>query len=408
MKKILMFVLIVCLLNISFSSIKDEVNKQFEIMEEVSREMTDAVFTGSCGVGTTSAVLKDYLINSFLAIFISLLISVLSYYAVKVVGQTNINPSSILAMKVQDTIVTVLIVIIFGGMFMAVGGTNYGFLRNSMEFTRELVFEASTYIMFLSFLNTGIVLLSQLAVPLPFNADYVFSVTINFQQAVKPLIDASFTIANFYSLLLSEWVGKFFVLCFMRFYAYPVLIPLGVLLRSFNFTKGAGNALIAITLSFFFVYPVMLSFNYALYKSTIGKLSLRKLSPVKIAIDYVGPIIIYVTSVNIATKVFSKLFGPKTAPNWIKKFLYTSSGALKGFGLFAGLAARSFQLVVLIGGLMMITVFVTKILIQSVNLIVVYSFLLTALNVYVTLVLAQEISRHLGTELELSAFTRVL
>lgn len=405
-KKILIFVLIISFLHISFSTIMDDVHNQFEIFKEASKDIVDGLFRGSCGFSNTQRVLKDYLINSFLAITISLLISILSYYGVKFVGKTNINASSILAMKVQDIIITVLLVLIFGGMFMAVGGTNYGFIRNSMKFTKDIVLEASTYILILSFLNSIIVLLSQLSVPLPFNADYVFAITINFQQAVKPLIDASFTIAGFYSFLLSEWTSKFFILCFMRFYAYPILIPLGILLRSFNFTRGAGNALIAITLSFFFVYPIMLSFNYALYKSTLGKLSLYKLEPVRQVMYNIGPIILYIGGISLGKNIFSKLISGKMP--WIKDFLNKpsiSTGALK---FLSGIVAKTGQLTILIVGLMITINYITKILIQSVNLIVIYSFILTALNIYVTLVLAQEISRHLGTEIELSAFMKVL
>ncbi len=84
-----------------------------------------------------------------------------------------------------------------------------------------------------------------------------------------PLIVAYLSLADLYA--------QMFLLSLAQAYGFTLLIPLGLFLRCFKFTRGAGGALIAIGFGFATVYPtVIVAMNYALVTShspQLGNLS---------------------------------------------------------------------------------------------------------------------------------------
>jgi hypothetical protein len=78
---------------------------------------------------------------------------------------------------------------------------------------------------------------------------------------LKPLIVEPLHLASYYVVqalvLVSMWKA---VLIFFRDAAFATFLPLGVFLRIFPFTRGAGGLLIAIAIGMFIVFPTMFGF----------------------------------------------------------------------------------------------------------------------------------------------------
>ncbi len=97
----------------------------------------------------------------------------------------------------------------------------------------------------------------------------------------KPFMDALNIILRALIMAIGSWQIKEVLLCFAKREMLAVFMPVGILLRSFPFTRKAGGAMIAVALAFYFVYPIMLNINkiivythYGVYDSqgTLGNL----------------------------------------------------------------------------------------------------------------------------------------
>ncbi|MEM4367048.1 MAG: hypothetical protein QW035_02875 [Candidatus Anstonellales archaeon] len=78
---------------------------------------------------------------------------------------------------------------------------------------------------------------------------------------VKPMTDSVGFISQLTSLAVTEWLVKAALLCLMFNYSFPLLIPIGLFLRAIPIFRGAGNSIIAASLGFFFIFPLLLAVN---------------------------------------------------------------------------------------------------------------------------------------------------
>jgi hypothetical protein len=56
---------------------------------------------------------------------------------------------------------------------------------------------------------------------------------------------------------IAAWVAHEFVLCFIKTYAFSTLLPIGIFLRAFGI-RSAANALIGLSIALYFVYPFLM------------------------------------------------------------------------------------------------------------------------------------------------------
>ena len=87
------------------------------------------------------------------------------------------------------------------------------------------------------------------------------SYELYFLAFLKPLIIEPLHLAGYYIIqflvIISMWKG---ILIFFKETAFAAFLPLGVFLRIFPPTRGAGGLLIAIAIGFFIVFPTMFAF----------------------------------------------------------------------------------------------------------------------------------------------------
>jgi hypothetical protein len=96
--------------------------------------------------------------------------------------------------------------------------------------------------------------------------------SFNLGPVLKPLIDIIGTALQFLSLGISEWMLHIVTLCIIKRWAWGLFIPLGMLLRSFPYTRNGGEALLALTFALVIIYPFMFLFDYEVHKVMQGNL----------------------------------------------------------------------------------------------------------------------------------------
>ena len=84
--------------------------------------------------------------------------------------------------------------------------------------------------------------------------------TVSFQIApmFKPILDILGTTMQLITTAVVMWAAQEFFLCFIKSNMLVILIPAGFFLRGFGL-KAGGNALLGIALSLFFIYPYMIN-----------------------------------------------------------------------------------------------------------------------------------------------------
>ncbi|HIG98657.1 TPA: hypothetical protein HA231_04510 [Candidatus Woesearchaeota archaeon] len=82
-------------------------------------------------------------------------------------------------------------------------------------------------------------------------------ITLQVAPMFRPIFDILGMLIQFLSIGILEWFGHEYMLCFIKSKMLTIIMPAGLFLRAFGL-RGVGNALIGIALALFFVYPYLL------------------------------------------------------------------------------------------------------------------------------------------------------
>jgi len=192
--------------------------------------------------------------------------------------------------------------------------------------------------------------------------------SFNLGPVLKPLIDILGTSLQFLSLGISEWMLHLITLCIIKKWAWGLFIPLGLLMRSFPYTRNGGEALLALMFALVLFYPFMFLFDYEVHKLMKGHL-----------ID---------------------------AESAMSGFIH-KSGILSVFGsvlivmfLMAGVFVPFF-----LGGALSLAFELIR---GAVYYIVIMSLLLPFLNIFVTLTAAKESANFFRVDVNLMSFLKII
>lgn len=283
------------------------------------------------------------------------------------------------ALAKQEGYEILLTVVIFAGFFSIWGllnsvvgtfSTEDTLLGSASQYSKIMIVKIAKDTTALGIFNT--ILYMYHSAPLKFGTSMYSGISFNLGPATRPLIDGIGSSASLLSIALGEWLANLSILCFANSVMIPVLLPVGLLLRSVPQLRGGGNALIAFAFALFVVYPMMITMNYEAYKLRYGSYQVGTASPIQdavtrfIAENGFGSLALMVAGIKVVTGKLGLLFWLAT----ISIFIATLKDVIY-------------------------TVFVL-------------SFFLGLLNIFVTLTFAKELSRFLGTEINLSAFVRLL
>ena len=250
-----------------------------------------------------------------------------------------------------------------------IAGVEGGFMGTAEQYSKTMVIKISKDVGALSFFNTLLYL--YYSAPVRFGKAVHAGISFTLGPALRPLIDGIGVASNLLSVALGEWLANMSLLCFIKRVAVPIMLPIGLLLRSVPQLRGGGNALIAFAFALFIVYPMMLTLNNLAYEMRYG--SVAGTSPIQTAVSY------FIAEYGVLGGA-AILIGVKMITGTFLGTLLIISGIM----VFVNTMADIFY-----------TVFVL-------------SFFLGLLNIFVTLTLAKEIARFLGTEINVSAFVKLI
>jgi len=350
------------------------------------------------------------------AIMVSLLISIIIFMIAKMLAKHDspVSPSSYLALKGTDSVVSILLLVLIFAAYVFVGGPDYIPLIRGMEYVSTVLSLSTTGSMFVIIMKFMMGYVSNASIPLSMMSQMGASmVSLSFDKVLSPVMTLMSILSNYAGLVVGEFMTKLGLLCFIRSSMFAVFLPMGFFLRGFGLTKGAGNAILALAIAFFFFYPVTLTMNLAilnvdtaLNSQTLGTAVWNS------AASYVKFMAIPLT-LSFASKAVPRGIG-EDMMNFLRTKFPSVSGTVKvlnaGVNLFSVLSKGSTVLLLAYLSLISMIVFnaIFGVIYLLVKLVLVYGIILTAIDIFATLMFARELSGILGTPIELSAFMKIL
>jgi hypothetical protein len=340
---------------------------------------------GSCGdnwISTGSGfIIGMWIVPSVLVLMIVTIGVAIFYMAGQVIG----NPQLIALSKDElfQVVMTALRLMFIIGSLMAgnvwyvlsASGSqdpiygnpnNHDIMDSSMAFSRQMVSDmVSDYSMLLMY---NMVIHTIYSSTMWFGVTWRAMYSFNLGPVLKPLIDLIGTSLQFLSVGLSEWLLHIVTLCLIKQWTWTLFIPVGLLLRTFPYTREAGEALLSLAFALALFYPFMFLFDYEVHKI----LSYNLIKPEKAVSGFIhnSGLLGVVGSVFIVMFLMGGVFIP-----------YFLGGAL----------TVAFELVR-----------------NSVYYIVMISILLPFLNIFVTLTSAREIAAFSKVDVNFMSFLKII
>ncbi len=236
----------------------------------------------------------------------------------------------------------------------------------SMAFARLMVSDMTTHYSMLVMYNTVIhtIYSSTMWIGVTWRTMY----SINLGPVLKPIIDVVGTSLQFLSLGMTEWLLHIITLCMIKKYMWSFFIPIGMLLRAFPYTRGAGEALLALAFSLVIFYPFMFLFSYEAHKILMYNL-----------VDAKSAMGNFINHSGILT-----IFGPALV------IMFLMAGVFMPFFL-GGALTLAFELIK-----------------GAVYYIVIMSVFLPFLNIFITLTSAKEVAKFFNVDVNFMSFLKII
>lgn len=317
---------------------------------------------------------------SYLALAVVIFLYTAAYLAGKIFNYPITD--ALIRIKIDEVATTVLIIsaVTFLYAFANPSGEGYYYLNEAIEYNNEVLSHVLRNIGIFTIFSTIIHTLYSFTVHIPIIPAFtLIKLTISIGPALQPIIDMIFQSSNMLAVVVIEWITMKTILCMIKKWWLSFILPIGVLFRSFLITKDAGNTLIALGIGMYFLYPALLTMNYDIYEMGIGKTAVGGLTNFDLLFEHVKTIF---------------------SGGWL--------GILFGI-LVAGL------LILLAQGAWLTLIIVVVLLWLLLNtigdtafLLFVVSLFLPALNIFITLTFVMELGKLLGTDINVSALTKII
>jgi len=312
-----------------------------------------------------------------------------------------------LLVKAEDAITTVLIVTVFLFLFSLFGGTQYYFLESSMEYVDKGIAILTNSYARLVFANFIFATLFNIDIPL-LKRGGMIALAVNTGFVSKPLTDSVMLLANMMQTSLTEWVVRRITLCLIPPLTLLYLLPIGALLRGLYFTRGAGSAMLALAFSLYFFYPFLNFISYQIFQATHYFMNAHLISP---AVDDLAEVAGYliVTMGLIWGFTFAINYVASVLPSLAKAVGINLKGTVQSIlSLPTRLTGHVYLLALVAFMVGMVMGFLPALFRDLFIFIVAYGIVLPAVNIYLTLVMAIELSKSFGMQVDLSAFMRLI
>jgi len=298
-----------------------------------------------------------------------------------------------------QALLTILVVILI------VGVINYYTYNNifiqAKQYVVNIIINFSFFSMLLKTIETMLVALSNITIPFgPPDARAIFGVS--FSQLFTIVFKSFDVIKGFFNLAILEYVFKLFLLCVGPRVIIDLLLPIGALMRAFYFTRPGGNVLLGISIAFIVIYPLIMYIYSKIYSqiSYIWEIDLAEAAYRMVIAALIGAIsskLIPAAARALRSSTFD------TLRNLIN--INQVWNALNNFGHI--ISMNSFGIGAVIGLLYFLPALM-YIIFGYLQLALVFAVILGPLALYFTVSLTGQISRALGTEINIAALSRLI
>jgi len=245
-------------------------------------------------------------------------------------------------------------------------GSSISIIDAAMAFTKSVIVEMITTFSNLVLYNT--VIHTLYTSTMWFGVTWRVQYSFNLGPVLKPLVDIVGMALQFLSLGISEWMLHLITLCIIKRWIWAMFIPLAILLRAIPQTRGAGEALFAISFALALVYPFMFIVTYETHKLMRNNL-----------IDE-----------SAAVSSFLNKSGILAVAGSVVVLMFIMAGVF--FPFFIGVAMNlAFELIK-----------------NAVYYAVILSLLLPFLNIFITLTAAREMAKFFDVDVSFMSFISVI
>jgi hypothetical protein len=241
----------------------------------------------------------------------------------------------------------------------------------------------------------------------------IIGFSFSIAPAFRPIFDIAGILISAISSAAGVWYGQIWFLVFIKTKLFALFMPIGIFLRATKF-ENIGNALIAASIGFYFIYPLILNLCFDMFYNylsiTLGKDYAIVSSDGK-SFSKINECISYkIQQQRLGNEIECDIQGYSLAYElWdpIKRvFLDIWNNPLEDIimiiltMILSGSAIAAPIIVVLIGFLLVVVR-------VAIEYVVILTMILPVITIFITFLSIDEISKFLGTEIDLSAFDKI-
>lgn len=371
---------------------------------------TDEFWNASANSGLVVAPDYSWVGLSFFTILILALFATVGYMMSSVFGA---KVKAFCTDMLKNQAKSVVILLIVAGAFVAVEQAPkdslmfVGFFQidNAINFAATV---RNTIIYEFVTLTSITAILSSLANITPyFRPAGMIGISFSLAPAFRPIFDSLGLMLSSLSVAVGAWYVQLWFLVFVQTRLMAIVMPIGLFLRCFGLDR-PGNVLIAIAIGFYFVFPFVLNVNAIALENYLraefGEEIYQSSDSESQFYDTWGACFSHSSNSAVAgTECFYRL---------------STSGALSFLGEY--IANAGWENLLIFGLMQLLTgslvaslgtaflgMFLFSLMSATAYYVIVVSILMPLFNIFLTLTVIKEITRYLGTEIDLSAFEKI-
>ncbi len=230
---------------------------------------------GIGGVFTTNFVTLGWMGIATLALMISVFIVALSYMAGEALSMPTLkawSKSELYEMLLSATIIggTAAGLVVLSGIALGVSGNANFFAPGEFYLSQMSSTSLSIYLSLLQHeAIIGILSTAGISIYSPEMIVSLASFSVVPSAGLSVVSDALITIIDAVGVAIVAFVGQKIILQFFKDTMLNFFLPAGIALRAFPMSRRLGSSVIALAIACYFIYPMSLVFNQAIFENAV-------------------------------------------------------------------------------------------------------------------------------------------
>lgn len=335
-------------------------------VEELRTNEKDVLLAACAPSSLTTTFSVELIRNSLLAIFIMAMCVALLYMFGNLIQSQNVI--HLAKQERNELLITTIIGALFISFILSPSIFGVNLFQQSTDYSFKMLNKISVVSSRMITANILLNMVYTISLPL---GEIKRALNIQLGPTLRPLLDIVAYAIQFLITAYGEWVIFTFMFCFIQKWFIPFFFPIGLFLRSFPQTRAGGNTLIALSLALSTIYPLMFYLNSLIFDAQFSGRG---------AIDYF-------------VKATQEIGNTLTGPGVVLSYYVLSVVFLNPIFTTA---------------VFYIICFIIDTVQDTLYLILIFSFILPIMTIFATLSFTREIGKWLGTDISISAFTKLI